>query len=232
MRAIVSVVALAACAPVSERAPTAELAASRAPLAMCDLLGDTVSGVSFSDEEATNTLDFVNGATPAELDAVYGIGAAIAGNLVASRPFADLTDLDAVAYIGPSVLTSLRDETESAWCALDDGRQSCCIDLACAGLGDTRSGVDFTDAEAQAVLDWANRATTDELMAVCQVGPVIADAIESARPLPSLVALDLVPFVSGFHLEEMRGTESSTCPLQGSVLDEWCATDSAHCVCE
>lgn len=230
MRTTLSVlVLLSACAP--ESAPTADSSAQRSPLLVCDALGDTVSGVAFTDEEGSNTLDFVNVATATELDAVYGIGTAIAGNIVDARPIADLAALDAVAYVGPSVLTSLRDETEAEWCAIDDGRQSCCIDLSC-DLGDTRSGVTFTDAEAQAVLDWANRATTEELLAVCQVGEVIAGKIEDARPLPSLVALDIVPFVSGFHLEEMRGTESSTCALQGSVLDEWCPTAAANCVCE
>lgn len=223
---------LAACA-AEEPVSTATPDAGRAALATCEAWGGTYAGVTFTDEEATNAIDFADTATAVELEAVYGVGPVTADRIIAARPFATQADplaaLDAVAYVAADELASFRDDSYGLWCGLDDGRQSCCVDLACEGLGDTVSAVTFTDAEAQATLDWANRATQAELEAVCQVGPVVASNIAAYRPIHSLLQLDLVPYVTGSQLRGMLGT--TTCTTEGDVDAEWCALSGADCTC-
>ena len=49
----------------------------------------------------------VNTATPAELEALPGVGPKMAARIVAGRPFAGMADLDKVSGIGPSILKKL-----------------------------------------------------------------------------------------------------------------------------
>ncbi len=203
--------------------------------ATCEPMGRDVSAVSFSDEQATAAIDMADGASLEELEALDGVGPSIARRIAAARPFrahADpLAALDDVAYVGPRVLASFRDGAFQAWCALDDGRQACCVDVACAG-GGVEGNVEVSDAEAHAVLDWANRATTDELIAVCRVGPEMARLIEQARPIRSVAELAAVRYVGDATLRHMVGQDGYLCPLQGSVFEEWCGLADASCACE
>lgn len=234
VRAVLPALLLAACA--GEAPPTAAAPTERVNTATCAEWGAVVSGVAFTDEQAQNAVDLVDYATEAELETITGIGPSIASRIVAARPFGSqaepLAALDAVSYVGDSVLTALRDEAYGAWCALADGRQACCVDIGCAGLGDTVSGVTFSDADARAVLDWANGASTDDLTSVCSVGAAIAADIEAARPLRTVAQLDAVPYVGASVLHSLVGDEGYTCQSKPSVLDGWCAAPDALCTCD
>lgn len=210
--------------------------AERAQFGTCEPWGGTYSGVVFSDEQAQNTIDFVDHATAKELEILIGIGPSIAGKVVAARPYADQADplaaLDAVPYVGPMLLNRLRADSYDLWCGLDDGRQSCCVELACEGLGGTFGEVEFGDAEAQMVLDWANRADTDELISVCGVGPTIAGGIEAARPLHSIDELDAVLWVGPSVMRRMLAEPGARCFTEPGVAELWCGIDDAACACD
>ena len=96
----------------------------------CRKLAATVSGVAFTDAQATAVVDMIDHATAAELDAVPSVSPTVAKAIVAARPFgsakAPLAKLDALAGVGPKALTGLRDAVGTKWCALADGRQACC----------------------------------------------------------------------------------------------------------
>jgi hypothetical protein len=96
----------------------------------CRKLGATASEVTFTDTQATAVVDMLDHATAAELDAVPSVSAAIAKAIVAARPFGSaahpLAKLDALTGVGPKALTALRDNVTTLWCAIADGRQSCC----------------------------------------------------------------------------------------------------------
>lgn len=202
----------------------------------CGAWAGTYSGVTFTDEQATHAIDMADHATAEELRALHGVGPSIASRIIGARPFASQPDplaaLDGVAYVGENVLTSFRDRAFASWCALDDGRQSCCFQVPCEA-GAT-SGVAFTAEQTHNVLEWANYATRDELTAVCGVGPSIAAGIEAARPIDSLAALDAVPYVGATVLHRMLGDAGYECAAQGSqgrpVEYDWCM--ERDCVCE
>lgn len=228
-------VVLTACNPVYLAPGSSSVDADRASLGECRPLGGTFSGVAFTDEEAHNAIDFADNATGPELEAMLGIGPSIANRIVTARPYgtqaSPLAALDMVSYVGPVLLERFRTDTYALWCSFDDGRQGCCIDLACEGLGGEPAGVVFDDAEAQMVLDWANRATFDELDAVCGIGEAIATDIVAARPLHALDELDGVPYVGPSALHRMLGDEGWDCVTRATVAEVWCVHDDA-CVCD
>ena len=51
-------------------------------------------------------LDWANRASFDELDQVCGVGDSIASDIVAARPLHAVSELDAVAYVGPTLLTA------------------------------------------------------------------------------------------------------------------------------
>ena len=229
---LVVLTALAACG-ATELTESEQIATQLAPT--CEPLGAEQSGVVFSDEQATHVIDMVDNATLDELQTINGIGPSIAQRIVDARPFRShlnpLSKLDAVPWVGPEVLASLRASAFDAWCRLDDGRQSCCIELSCTG-GGAGAAVPVTDDEAFALLDWANRASFDELVLVCRVGPEIAQSIIDARPLRTVAQLEQVPLVGDALVRHMLGRDHYLCSLQGSVFEEWCGLADAQCVCQ
>lgn len=84
-------------------------------LGACKLWAPTVSGVAFTDAEATDTLAFTQAGTAAQLDAVTSIGPTLAAAIIAARPYGPgatrLAQFDAVSGIGPTVLASLKPQT-------------------------------------------------------------------------------------------------------------------------
>jgi DNA uptake protein ComE-like DNA-binding protein len=202
---------------------------------ICSAWGGTYSNVTFTDEQATNAIDLADHGSSEELGALFGVGPAIASHIENARPFALETDplaaLDAVAWVGESVLTSFRDQSLASWCMLRDGRQSCCVDVACEGLGGV-STIPFTDEQAHVVLDWANHATDAQLQEVCHVGPTVAARIAAARPLTTIAELDAIPLIGSHALYAFTDHPLFACATKGSVADEWCDEPGASCVCE
>jgi DNA uptake protein ComE-like DNA-binding protein len=222
------------CGSVPLAANEGSLDAERAQDAQCMPLGGTFSGVVLSDEEAQNAVDFADHGTSEELEVMLGIGPSIANRIITNRPYASAVNpmgkLDAVPYVGPVLLDRFKSDTYSLWCSLDDGRQGCCIDLSCDGLGGTFSGVEMTDADAQMVLDWANRASFEQLDQVCGVGASIATDIVAARPMHDVAELDAVSYVGPTLLNRLVGTDGYTCFTRDTVAEAWCDEDGA-CQC-
>lgn len=220
-----------ACAP-AEQQQSSQQASQLAPT--CEPLAASVSGISFSDEEATRVVDMIDNASQAELQGIAGIGAKTAERIIDGRPYRSLQEplvaLDQVAYVGPKVLTSLRGDSFESWCAISDGRQSCCIELSC-DAGTSIGAVDLSADDAHSLLDWANRASLSELDAVCGVGPSIAQSIVAARPLRSAEDLLEVPRIGNTTLFKILGKENQSCASQGSVAEEWCGLADAACLC-
>jgi DNA uptake protein ComE-like DNA-binding protein len=193
-----------------------------------------VSGVVFSNEEATHVIDMIDKATPSELRAIAGIGGKTAERIIDARPYGSLADpllaLDEVAYVGPSILENLRTSAYANWCALDDGRQACCVELGCEGTFVATVGIGADDVHG--LLDWANRADFDQLDAVCGVGPSIAQGLIDARPLHSTQEVLDVSHIGPSTLFKMLGKDGQSCSSQGDVTQEWCGLADAKCVCQ
>ena len=187
-------------------------------------------------KQASDAIDFADNATHEELTALTGVGKAIAQRIIDARPFgtaeSPLAALDGVGYVGANVLKSFRDQTGALWCSGDNDRQRCCTE-GCSGLGDTvESYVEFDDAQAQMVLDWANRATSDQLQQVCYVGATVAESIIAARPLHTVAELADVPRIGSHALQNFIGNDAFSCTTKGTVEDTWCGLDGANCTCE
>jgi len=204
-----------------------------APKGACEPVGGTWAGVSFSDEQANNALDFVDHASIDALLAVRGLDADAVRGLVAQRPFAGradpLGDMVAVAGLSSKSLTVLREGTYGAWCATAPGA-SCCLDLGCEGAGGPIAHTRLDDADAFAVLEWANDASLEELERVCGIGPVTASAIVRARPLHNLRELERVEQLGPHQWAQLLGDDLGACTEQASVFTEWCGL-AGTCEC-
>lgn len=69
----------------------------------------TVHGVDHPSYMSLAMLDLVNAASQAELDGVVGLDSRAARGIVSQRPFADLTELDAVSYVGAAAFGKIVD---------------------------------------------------------------------------------------------------------------------------
>lgn len=229
---LISTAVASACAP-ADGEYKGQQASQLAPT--CEPLSASVSGIAFNNEEATRVVDMIDNATKTELRAIEGIGAKTADRIVDGRPYRSLQEplaaLDQVAYVGPKILTNLLEGSFEKWCALADGRQSCCIELAC-DAGTSVASVDLSADDAHTLLDWANRANLSELDAVCGIGPSIAQSIVSARPLHSTAEVLAVPRIGNTTLFKILGKAGLSCSKQGSVADEWCGLPDAQCLCD
>lgn len=67
-----------------------------------------VEGVEFTEIEAAAVLSLANTGSDATLQQVPSVDAVKAGNIIAARPFADLTALGSVALIGPETLRNFK----------------------------------------------------------------------------------------------------------------------------
>ena len=236
-RSVLFALALCACAPATVSPSLIGDSDSAARIGSCDPIGGTFSGVTFTDEEAQNAIDFADHADRRELEALNGVGSSIANRIIHGRPYASQADpvgsLDAISYVGSGILGSFRDDSAALWCDLRDGRQDCCIDLACESLGGVvESYIEYTDDEAHMVLDWMNNAPTERLTAVCNVGPAMAAEIEAARPVRNTTEIGAIKYISGHALWGFVGLEGWGCATKGSVAEEWCGEAEAECVCD
>jgi DNA uptake protein ComE-like DNA-binding protein len=162
----------------------------------------TVSGVSFTGAEAQAALAAVNSLSQADLDAISGFSSRVAGNIVAARPIASLQALDAVSYVGKTVLRGLLAYAKASAPAAPAVGPGADIPTpaAAAGLGPdaapvTTSGVRFSAAEATAALALVNSASQTVLDDDVGFGARLAGNVVDARPLDSLGALDRVSYM-------------------------------------
>lgn len=160
---------------------------------------------------ATAIVELANTASLETLDHEIRLDARAAANIVERRPFADLQELDAVPYVGPSALDKL-----AAWVE------------AHAPEGDLIHGVRERGAVAQAVLLVANAATQAELDDAFHLDGRAAAGIVASRPLTTLAQLDAVSYVGADAFASLA--RETACPndkLLGYTADgEWLHHDS------
>lgn len=116
----------------------------------------TVDGVAFTADEAQAALAAVNGASLTDV----GLSATATKNLLAARPFTTLEQVGAVAYVGPSAMTTLR-----TW-ARAHPAQPAPMPAACQATGGTFDGVAFTAEEDCHALDFLAKARLSEMGAL------------------------------------------------------------------
>ncbi len=151
---------------------------------------ESVEGVLFRGWESEIVVWGVNRSDLGALDAMLDWRAA--ENLFNGRPFASVTDMGPLGYVGTTALERLRAEAPIWWAARAGGA---------AGLGGAFDGVTFDDATAAIAIEIANQATRDEMVAngVYAAG---AAAIVGNRPYTTLAQ---VAGVSGVGTATMQG---------------------------
>lgn len=149
--------------------------------------GDVTSGVAFTPSQVPTVLAFVNTATSAQLQSVSGIGATTASTIIAGRPYNDVVALD--LRVTTTVLRNIRDHAAPSSTPTDSG---------------IVEGVEFTPAEAEAVLLLVNTAPTETLTRVPSIDPVKAGNIMAARPILDLIALGNVPLIGPETLRNLK----------------------------
>ena len=124
------------------------------------------------------------------------LDARAAGALVAHRPFASVTAMGPLPYIGGAALGRLRAEAGAWWFALRAG-----VAPPLAGVFD---GVTFDDATAAVALDIANLASAPQLqqhgMTATTAGLIVAH-----RPYVTLAAVAAVDGVGSATMLALRG---------------------------
>jgi DNA uptake protein ComE-like DNA-binding protein len=164
------------------------------------LAGD-LEGISFTQEEAALTLDFVNTAELRTLDAILDTRAAraIAGERDRDH-ICDLTRLGNVYYVGPAGLKKLRRFT-ATWEAYQRG-EGTLAELA-APANERLDGVSpMNNHELRLVLDMANTATEEQLDAIEGFRSDAARNVAAAQRggFRSLADLDAVAQVGPAHI--------------------------------
>jgi hypothetical protein len=137
-----------------------------------------VEGVTFSGWETEAVIWGVNHASATELDLDVGLDSRAAENLVAGAPYASITAMGPVGWVGPSALVSLKNHARSWWLSSQGASQS-------QTLAGTFDGVEFDEATAKLAIGIANAASHQQLVdhGMYSAG---ADAIVSARPYATL----------------------------------------------
>jgi len=151
--------------------------------------GVVVEGVAFAGWQSESVVWGVNHAAVAELNGVLDNRAATA--LIAARPFASVTAMGPVSYVGASALAALRGASYGWWSAMH---------MTTAPLAGTFDSVAFDEATATTALAIANQATVAQLTAH-GVTTSAGGAIVAARPFTTLAA---VSNVSGVGTATMR----------------------------
>jgi DNA uptake protein ComE-like DNA-binding protein len=138
---------------------------------------ELVEGVQFTSEQAAAVIWGVSSATVSELDETVGLSRQAAENLVAGAPYASVTAMGEIAYVGPAALESLR-----AYAVVWAAEQGAGEGPSQAG---TYDGVTFDEATADVALSIANTATIEQLTAAGMYSSG-ANAIVNARPHATL----------------------------------------------
>ncbi|MEZ4473349.1 MAG: DUF4215 domain-containing protein [bacterium] len=182
-----------------------------------------VFGIAEGSYAALAILDLANYADLATLDDAVGLDARAAQAIVAGRPFASLTALDAAAYVGASAFADLLDYVTAAGLpgcgdgvlqagleACDDGNLDAGDGCSPACIIEDAAGTEI-GGDAVLVHGYAERSyvalgmlavandsdlvTLDELVGLdARAAQAIIDA-RAAGPIPSLTALDALAYV-------------------------------------
>ncbi len=114
---------------------------------------EAVEGIYFRGWEAESAVWAINFLSAKQLDVDAGLDAQAVENLVALRPFRTVTQIGAVAQVGPAFLETLRVQTPAIWHHKVSSQ---------AGIYD---GILFEDLTASVAFDIANKATYEDLVA-------------------------------------------------------------------
>lgn len=147
---------------------------------------ETVEGVAFSSEQVSAVLWGMNQTTSDELDDQMGLETRAANALLGKAPFTSISQIGAVAYVGPAALTSIRGHAP-VWAAKRAGAVT---------LAGTYDGVVFDEKTAKAALKIANTAAAPALIAAHRpyttLGQVAAVSGVGPATMKALHALALI----------------------------------------
>ena len=141
---------------------------------------ELVEGVQFTAEQSDAVIWGVNTATVDELRNDVSLIRTAAENLVAGAPYASVSEMGEVAYVGPAALGALR--THAVVWSWEMGQGG----VSQAG---TYDGVSFDESAAQTALSIANTASYLQLTQVGGIFPGGANAIVAGRPYVTLAAV-------------------------------------------
>ncbi len=85
-----------------------------------------VEGIPLDDDQASGILEVANGASETQLDDEAGLDSRAATNIVAERPFTDVSTLAEVSYVGATVIQALLDYS-TTWVPEDEAPLSTTI---------------------------------------------------------------------------------------------------------
>ena len=149
---------------------------------------EVVEGHSLTDEQIIRVLEVINHYSYEALDHHVGLNKRAALNLVDSRPYANMQDVAATAYVGPSAIGSLLDYSVRRHPGDDDL---------------VVEGVIFTPTQAVEVVMLANFASFDELDIAVGLDARAVNAIK-ATPIGTIEELSDASYVGRSALKKMR----------------------------
>jgi hypothetical protein len=163
--------------------------------------GEIAETVTFKGWEVEAVLWGVNHATVAELDIDAGLDARAAQNLVAGAPYASVSAMGGVAYVGTTALTALRSRASVWWMVRATAGGGGGGGTTGGGLAGTFDGIYFDEATAKTALSIANLAPRETMVDHGVYAPGAA-AIVGNRPYATLAQ---VAAVAGVATSTMRG---------------------------
>lgn len=164
------------------------------------LPAEYVEGVQFTSEQATAVVWGVNHASVGELDAEVGLSSQAAQNLVAAAPYASVTSIGAISYVGPSTLSALKDYAVTWAARMNAG--------AAASQAGTYDGVTFDEPTAAVALSIAQTASYEQLTS-SGMNTTGANAIVKGRPFATLSQVSSTYGVGPATMESLRAYAAS-----------------------
>lgn len=159
------------------------------------LPAEYVEGVQFTSEQVTAVVWGVNHATVSELDVEVGLSSQAAQNLVAAAPYQSVTSIGAIAYVGPSALSTLKDYAVTWTARMNAG--------APASQAGTYDGVTFDEPTAAVALSIAQSASYEQLTS-SGMNTTGANAIVNGRPFATLSQVSSTYGVGPATMESLR----------------------------
>jgi hypothetical protein len=130
-------------------------------------------------------------------------------------PFSTIEEVDALPFVGPVAMSAL----------LQHGWESGCVDSPCNVPDSVVDGVLYTYNQESNVLDWANRATEAEMLAIPGIGATIAKRLLSQREalgeIQSIQKISAIEDIGPVRLAQLRF----------EVPSLWCTQVHSKCGC-